>query len=60
MKKIVTQRAPAAIGPYSQGVSFERLLFVSGQLPINPETGEIITGGIADPPGTQKYRSHFG
>ena len=43
MKKeiISTKKAPAAIGPYSQGVKFENLIFVSGQIPVNPETGEV-------------------
>ena len=38
---ISTSNAPAAIGPYSQGISLENLIFVSGQIPVNPETGEI-------------------
>lgn len=38
-KQIATDQAPQAIGPYSQGVSIENLVFVSGQLPINVETG---------------------
>lgn len=43
MKKIVsTTAAPAAIGPYSQGNVFGNLLFTSGQIPLNPETGEIV------------------
>lgn len=42
MKKIVsTQKAPGAIGPYSQGIVAGGFLFTSGQLPINPQTGEI-------------------
>jgi 2-iminobutanoate/2-iminopropanoate deaminase len=42
MKKIVsTENAPKAIGPYSQAVGKSGMLFVSGQLPINPETGEM-------------------
>ncbi|MEG0526376.1 MAG: RidA family protein [Longicatena sp.] len=42
MKRIIsTDCAPAAIGPYSQGVVSENLMFVSGQLPINPKTGVI-------------------
>lgn len=46
MKKIYTEKAPKAIGPYSQGVSFENLVFTSGQIPINPENGEIEKGSI--------------
>jgi len=38
---ILTNKAPKAIGPYSQGIICENFLFVSGQLPINPETGKI-------------------
>ncbi|MCD8390392.1 MAG: RidA family protein [Firmicutes bacterium] len=44
MKEIKTQKAPAAIGPYSQAVVCGNLLFASGQVPINPETGEIPEG----------------
>lgn len=40
---ITTQNAPAAIGPYSQGIKAGNLVFTSGQLPINPATGELIT-----------------
>ncbi|MDO5301315.1 MAG: RidA family protein [Tissierellia bacterium] len=42
MKAISTEKAPAAIGPYSQGMATDHLVFTSGQLPINPETGELI------------------
>ena len=41
LKKISTDKAPAAIGPYSQGIIVGDLLFASGQIPINPATGEI-------------------
>lgn len=41
MKKIATDKAPAAIGPYSQGIISGNLFFASGQIPINPATGEI-------------------
>lgn len=41
MKKIVTDKAPQAIGPYSQGMEVGNLVFTSGQIPINPETGMI-------------------
>src|ERR1700677_3776876 len=43
---INTNHAPAAIGPYSQAVKAGNLLFVSGQIPLDPETGNIIIGGI--------------
>ena len=41
LKKVATDRAPAAIGPYSQGIIVEKMLFASGQIPINPANGEI-------------------
>lgn len=41
MKKIMTDKAPAAIGPYSQGIIAGDFLFASGQIAINPATGEI-------------------
>jgi 2-iminobutanoate/2-iminopropanoate deaminase len=45
MKKIVeTNHAPKAIGPYSQAVIAENLMFISGQIPINPQTNEIVEG----------------
>ena len=40
---IATEKAPAAIGPYSQGIKANGMVFVSGQLPVNPETGELLT-----------------
>lgn len=49
MKKIIaTDAAPAAIGPYSQGVSANGLLITSGQLPVDPATGEFAPGGITE------------
>jgi 2-iminobutanoate/2-iminopropanoate deaminase len=49
MKTIInTNNAPAPIGPYSQAVAANGLLFVSGQIPSDPKTGEIITTGITD------------
>lgn len=44
MKTIATEKAPAAIGPYSQGMEVNGLVFSSGQIPVNPETGEIPEG----------------
>ncbi len=44
MKEVKTKNAPAAIGPYSQAVVCGNMLFTSGQIPINPETGEIPEG----------------
>ena len=47
MKEIIsTQKAPAAIGPYSQAVRAGNLLFVSGQVPLDPATGELVTPTI--------------
>ena len=44
---IHTDRAPGAIGPYSQAVRVGQLLFLSGQVPLDPATGEIVSGDIA-------------
>ena len=44
MKPISTTKAPAAIGPYSQGYEVNGLVFSSGQIPVNPENGEIPEG----------------
>ncbi len=41
LKKVSTTKAPAAIGPYSQGIIVDKLLFTSGQVPINPANGEV-------------------
>jgi len=46
MKKISTDKAPAAIGPYSQGIIANGFLFASGQIPINPTNGQIEAEGI--------------
>lgn len=48
MKKIATDKAPAAIGPYSQGIIVNNLLFASGQIPLDPSTGEIKGGTIEE------------
>ncbi|MFR1986703.1 MAG: RidA family protein [Prevotellamassilia sp.] len=45
---IATAQAPAAIGPYSQAIEANGTLYVSGQLPINPATGEFAEGGIKE------------
>ncbi len=48
-KKIIsTKNAPQAIGPYSQAIQYNNLLFVSGQIPIEPETGQIIIGSVKE------------
>lgn len=49
MKEIIaTDHAPRAIGPYSQAVRAGKMLFASGQIPIDPATGEFVAGGIAE------------
>ncbi|HPS51302.1 MAG TPA: RidA family protein [Bacteroidales bacterium] len=49
MKKIIsTPHAPNAIGPYSQAVEINGMLFISGQIPIDPETGKMVSGGITE------------
>ena len=49
MKSIIfTEKAPAPIGPYSQAVQTGNMLFISGQIPIDPETNELISGSIKD------------
>lgn len=44
MEKIHTSKAPAAIGPYSQGIALGQLIFTSGQIPVDPESGSIPQG----------------
>ncbi len=49
MKKVIcTEKAPAAIGPYSQAVQVGNLVYTSGQLPIDPATGQFPVGGIKE------------
>ena len=48
MKKISTDRVPAAIGPYSQAIVHGDLVFTSGQIPLDPSTGAVVEGGIAE------------
>lgn len=48
LKKVSTTKAPAAIGPYSQAIIADKMLFASGQIPINPSTGNVETEGIKD------------
>ncbi len=45
---IATDHAPKAIGPYSQAVDFGGLVFLSGQIPLDPNTGNLVTGGAAE------------
>lgn len=47
MKKVIqTEHAPKAIGPYSQAIEANGMLFISGQIPIDPATGKVVEGGI--------------
>ena len=46
MIKVATENAPSAIGPYSQAVIAGRLVYTSGQIPIDPKTGEIVKGDV--------------
>lgn len=49
MKRIVqTSKAPKAVGPYSQAVEINGTLYISGQIPLVPETGEMVQGGIRE------------
>ena len=48
MKQIDTKNAPAAIGPYSQAIDAGSLVFLSGQLPIDPATGAFPEGGVKE------------
>ena len=48
MKAISTQKAPAAIGPYSQAIKVGNLIYTSGQIPIDPATGNFVEGGIKE------------
>ena len=45
---ITTENAPKAIGPYSQAIEVNGMLFISGQIPIDPQTGKIVEGGIEE------------
>jgi 2-iminobutanoate/2-iminopropanoate deaminase len=48
MKQIKTDKAPEAIGPYSQGIAFDKLIFTSGQIAINPKTNTLVEGGFKE------------
>ena len=47
-KMVATQAAPAAIGPYSQAVILGGMLYTSGQIPLDPATGNFVEGGVAE------------
>ncbi len=51
MEIITTDKAPAAIGPYSQAIKTGGLLFCSGQIPLDPVSGEMVTGSIEEETG---------
>ena len=48
LKVIHTDKAPAAIGPYSQAIAMNGVLFTSGQIPVDPANGEVVAGGITE------------
>ncbi len=48
MKAIATEKAPAAIGPYSQAIEVGGFVFASGQIPLDPATGQFVEGGIKE------------
>ncbi len=49
MKKVIyTSKAPDAVGPYSQAIETNGMLFISGQIPIDPEAGKVVEGGIRE------------
>ena len=49
MKRVIaTQKAPGAVGPYSQAIVSSGFVFVSGQIPLDPATGALVAGGIAE------------
>ncbi len=49
MKKIIsTDKAPKAIGPYSQAIEFNNMIYTSGVIPVNPETNELVNGSIEE------------
>ena len=48
LKKLATDKAPSAIGPYSQGIIVNGFLFTAGQIPLDPVAGKIVDGGIVE------------
>lgn len=48
MKALHTDKAPAAIGPYSQAIEVNGMVFASGQIPLDPATGNVVEGGIKE------------
>lgn len=57
MKKVIaTKNAPTAIGPYSQAIEVNGIIFISGQIPVDPATGEFVPGGIKEQT-TQSFKN---
>ncbi|KAI7870980.1 endoribonuclease L-PSP [Spinellus fusiger] len=48
LTRIQTSSAPAAIGPYAQAIKVNNMVYTSGQIPVDPKTGEVVQGGIAE------------
>ena len=48
LRQLTTDKAPAAIGPYSQGIIANGFLFTAGQIPLDPKAGKIVDGGIVE------------
>ena len=46
LKKIHTEKAPAAVGPYSQAIEVNDMVYTSGQIPLDPATGELVEGDV--------------
>jgi 2-iminobutanoate/2-iminopropanoate deaminase len=57
-KAFSTDKAPAAIGPYSQAIKAGKFLFLSGQIPLDPATGQLVAGGIE--PQTRQVFTNIG
>lgn len=48
LRTIVTERAPAAIGPYSQAIVADKMVYTAGQIPLDPTTLEVVQGGVVE------------
>ena len=60
MKTIHTDKAPAAVGPYSQAKAVGNLVFLSGQVGLNPATGKPVEGGIQEQTGDEELGCRLG
>ncbi len=47
-KAILTEKAPQPIGPYNQAIQYDNMIFISGQIPLNPSNGKLVDSGIRD------------